>query len=250
MKRLLLPLLAALVLPTAVEANWFGKYGSFKEAEKACGEWARRKGSATYITYENFDTYKNEGYWFTDFGPLRKCIHEEITSEILGFEFLKMKDIRYKDEKWRSTNYPFEIKKLKKRFEYDKNIPKADSDLKRIYNQEENKKYSDNSFCKRLIQRAQFSAFDRYNTLVYGRYLINSEGKVYYVGVNCGFKFRGVIGKDTMIFSCPSFRKTKLRANQVRWEIKGGKLVKFSRWKICDEIGWRDVEKFTYYQLD
>jgi len=26
MKRLLLPLLAAIALPTAVEANWFGKY--------------------------------------------------------------------------------------------------------------------------------------------------------------------------------------------------------------------------------
>ena len=33
MKRLLLPLLAALALPTAVEANWFGRYGSFTEAK-------------------------------------------------------------------------------------------------------------------------------------------------------------------------------------------------------------------------
>ena len=34
MKRLLLPLLAALALPNAVEANWFGKYNSKAEALK------------------------------------------------------------------------------------------------------------------------------------------------------------------------------------------------------------------------
>ena len=39
MKRLLLPLLAALVLPTDVEANWFGKYGSYREALEACLSW-------------------------------------------------------------------------------------------------------------------------------------------------------------------------------------------------------------------
>ena len=32
MKRLLIPLLATLALPKAVNANWFGKYGSKMEA--------------------------------------------------------------------------------------------------------------------------------------------------------------------------------------------------------------------------
>ena len=38
MKRVLLPLLAALALPSAVEANWFGKYGSYMEADNACNK--------------------------------------------------------------------------------------------------------------------------------------------------------------------------------------------------------------------
>jgi len=41
MKRLLLPLLAALALPSAVKANWFGRYVSFTEAKMACDEWRR-----------------------------------------------------------------------------------------------------------------------------------------------------------------------------------------------------------------
>ena len=39
MKRLLLPLLAALALPIAVNANWFGIYGSNHEAWEACYEF-------------------------------------------------------------------------------------------------------------------------------------------------------------------------------------------------------------------
>ena len=42
MKRLLLPLIAALALPTAVEANWFG-YGSSQEASRACTAWKYKK---------------------------------------------------------------------------------------------------------------------------------------------------------------------------------------------------------------
>ena len=44
MKRLLLPLLAALALPTTVEANWFG-YGSRYEAWRACQRWQANKKS-------------------------------------------------------------------------------------------------------------------------------------------------------------------------------------------------------------
>ena len=52
MKRLLLPLLAAFALPAAVEANWFGKYGSFREAKGACRKWVRKKGIVLY-TFTN-----------------------------------------------------------------------------------------------------------------------------------------------------------------------------------------------------
>jgi len=38
MKRLLIPLLAALPLPITINVNWFGRYGSYNEANKACKE--------------------------------------------------------------------------------------------------------------------------------------------------------------------------------------------------------------------
>ena len=44
MKRLLLPLLAALALPTAVDANWVGKYPSEREAMEACTDWMIKGG--------------------------------------------------------------------------------------------------------------------------------------------------------------------------------------------------------------
>ena len=49
MKRLLLPLLSALALPTAVNANWFlektlGIYASKFEARDACYKWIRNGG--------------------------------------------------------------------------------------------------------------------------------------------------------------------------------------------------------------
>ena len=41
-KRFLIPLLAALALPTTVEANWFG-YSSRFEAKQACQSWISKK---------------------------------------------------------------------------------------------------------------------------------------------------------------------------------------------------------------
>tara|TARA_S200000501_G_scaffold262252_1_gene246137 strand:- start:608 stop:865 length:258 start_codon:yes stop_codon:yes gene_type:complete len=52
MKRFLIPLLAALALPTAVEANWFGKYGSQYEAGEACSKWElKESGGIRYNVY-------------------------------------------------------------------------------------------------------------------------------------------------------------------------------------------------------
>ncbi len=49
MKRLLLlPLLAALALPTAVEANLFGKYNSRYDAKEACEIWMLKGFKYTY----------------------------------------------------------------------------------------------------------------------------------------------------------------------------------------------------------
>ena len=69
MKRLLLPLLAALTLPTAVEANWFGKYRSEREARDACVDWKLEGGQ-----YEGMYTYK------------RSCYTEYSTRQILGLD--------------------------------------------------------------------------------------------------------------------------------------------------------------------
>ena len=58
MKRLLLPLLSALVLPTAVEANWsnwFGRYGSFTEAKRACDNW--KNDGINYKTRSAWGTF-------------------------------------------------------------------------------------------------------------------------------------------------------------------------------------------------
>ena len=58
MKRLLLPLLAAIALPTAVEANWFGKYNSKAEAWEACNKWKN-----DLISYSSIDSSnKNKKY--------------------------------------------------------------------------------------------------------------------------------------------------------------------------------------------
>ncbi len=72
MKRLLLPLLAALALPTAVNANWsnwFGKYQSEREAVEACKKWQLDGG------------VKDKSYRFK-----RSCYTEYSTRQILGLD--------------------------------------------------------------------------------------------------------------------------------------------------------------------
>ena len=111
MKRLLLPLLAALALPTAAEANWFGKYGSFREAKEACRKWVRKKGIVLY-TFTNI-----QGKLVSIDKPLRRCIDEEKTTQILGLEFVNIKDTYYKEEEWKSIKNRH-VEKVKKRFKY------------------------------------------------------------------------------------------------------------------------------------
>ena len=52
MKSLLLPLIATLALPTAVEANWFGKYNSRYDANEACEKWMLKGFKYTYKVME------------------------------------------------------------------------------------------------------------------------------------------------------------------------------------------------------
>ena len=95
MRKLLIPLLAAIALPTAVEANWFGKYGSYREAKEACNEW-RNSIDYYYVDSKNWhitDKYIGKIYKKLD-SPFkvyikkgwqaRECQHEEKTNQILG----------------------------------------------------------------------------------------------------------------------------------------------------------------------
>ena len=98
MKRLLLPLLAAIALPTAVEANWFGKYGSKAEALEACFEWGKNSKKVSYYRYKYRPFDKYEGRKYSDlWGPqlnnvelyetrvYSKCWEEPETRQILGY---------------------------------------------------------------------------------------------------------------------------------------------------------------------
>ena len=110
MKRLLLPLLAALALPSAVEAKWFGKYGSYMEADNACKNW-RTKGETYQIktgvresTGDKYDSTKlclfsNDCVLIDVYSERysRQCHHEDKTRQILGID---------------------EDRKIKKRFKY------------------------------------------------------------------------------------------------------------------------------------
>ena len=102
MRRFLIPLLAALALPTAVEANWFGKYKSKVEALEACNKWS--EGQIIYYTswsdiankryskfkkdYESGNTlYKGIRHDLNSVkqATIAYCIGEKETRQILGY---------------------------------------------------------------------------------------------------------------------------------------------------------------------
>ena len=110
MKRVLLTLLAALALPTALEAKWFGKYSSYMEADNACENW-RTKGETYKIktgvrksTGDKYDSTKlclfsNDCVLIDVYSERysRQCYHEDKTRQIIGID---------------------EDRKIKKRFKY------------------------------------------------------------------------------------------------------------------------------------
>jgi len=79
MRKLLIPLLASLLLPTAVYA-WWGKYRSQIEAEEACDKWQENgikftrdwflEGTSKISTFEHIN---------------RSCKHEASTRQYLGY---------------------------------------------------------------------------------------------------------------------------------------------------------------------
>ena len=92
MKSLLLPLLAALALPTAVEANWFGKYGSYYEAMEACKDWRNKiiyyvteKGNKHIIGDKYSNLYPSKKRYVEKLDPKRvsSCSHDKETNQIL-----------------------------------------------------------------------------------------------------------------------------------------------------------------------
>ena len=115
MKRLLLPLLAALALPTAVEANWFGKYGSKMEALNSCRNWKSKAGTYQFKAYwSKFDPLYGDEYKDTIYKQdLRICRLEEVTRQVMGMETKGKKGEIYEYDK--KPNIDF---KVKKRFRY------------------------------------------------------------------------------------------------------------------------------------
>ena len=85
MRKLLIPLLASLLLPTAVYA-WWGKYNSQIEAEEACNKWEANgiKYTRDVYSYYSQRTMAEE----TD---NRWCRHENSTRQYLSYELYGVK---------------------------------------------------------------------------------------------------------------------------------------------------------------
>ena len=85
MRHLVIPLIAAISLPTAVQANWLGKYGSRYEALEACKSWVK-KGKVYFVEYESYLG------WEKMERNSRSCEIESETNQFLGFEKAGVKD--------------------------------------------------------------------------------------------------------------------------------------------------------------
>ena len=110
LKRLLLPLLAILAFPTAIEANWFGKYGSYREAKEACNVWSIRGGKAY------FESIGRTGFRDLE-TDIRRCVKEEETNQLLGLEKINIKSLNYTWKEWGEIENPY-YEKVRKRFKY------------------------------------------------------------------------------------------------------------------------------------
>ncbi len=119
MKRLLLPLLAALALPTAVEANWFGKYKSSAEAKQACNEWANEGFKYTYKEKKLKKLYPEKEYEIKTYkANNRYCEVEWETKQFLGYEYTGITKPSYSETGWFLLTESEKGKQIKKYFRY------------------------------------------------------------------------------------------------------------------------------------
>ena len=140
MRKLLIPLLASIALPTSVEANWLGKYNSRYDANEACEIWKSKGFNYSYTVMKkrgNFQNaqptrWKSKGVdlkydseyreiflkWRqrsdeiiekTERGFSRSCREEKETNQYLGFE---------KQVKREKVHQGYPNKIIKKRFKY------------------------------------------------------------------------------------------------------------------------------------
>ena len=105
MRHLVIPLIAAISIPTAVQANWLGKYGSRYEALEACKSWVK-KGKVYFVEYESYLGWEKMKQ------NSRSCEIESETNQFLGFEKAGVKDSSTYER-----YYKFE-EKLKKYFKF------------------------------------------------------------------------------------------------------------------------------------
>ena len=82
-------LLTSIVFPSYIDASWFGKYKSRREALEACYKWKNEETkfskAAEYEVYNrHFDTYRKY--------KNRYCRGEEVTRQFLGIERKGIKD--------------------------------------------------------------------------------------------------------------------------------------------------------------
>ena len=109
MRKLLIPLLASLLLPTAVYALW-GKYNSKIEAEKACNEW-ERNGISYTLLYLNDKPLNTNNRW---------CRHEAETRQYLGYQHTigVKRDRNYTEEEYKNLKEKGYKQVIKKYFRY------------------------------------------------------------------------------------------------------------------------------------
>ena len=105
MRYLLFTLIAAISIPTAVQANWLGKYGSRYEDLEACKSWVK-KGKVYFVEYESYLGWEKMEQ------NSRSCEIESETNQFLGFE-----KVGVKDSATYERYYKFE-EKLKKYFKF------------------------------------------------------------------------------------------------------------------------------------
>ena len=81
-------LFTPIVLPSHVDASWFGKYKSQRQAREACFEWKEKAVSKEFKLYVWVRDYKIGDVISKE--RKRRCDHESITKQYLGTEQIEL----------------------------------------------------------------------------------------------------------------------------------------------------------------